>query len=139
MKSETHIPKVGSGLAVAKYLFLHSKLKGKKMIIDPKRKLSVEFTSVVGTRNKNYESFLKNTLYNYELEDNFYEDLLEDQLANYNRYEFKQIVAHMIYFKNSFTNRMVDLICSICEHHQTGYTFVEIAQFINANQIVVSV
>jgi hypothetical protein len=64
MKSETHIPKVGSGLAVAKYLFLHSKLQ-KKMVIDPKKKMSIEFTSVVGTRTKNYESFLRNTLYNY--------------------------------------------------------------------------
>lgn len=114
MKSETHIPKVGSGLAVAKYLFLHSKLQQKKVVIDPKRKMSIEFTSVVGTRTKNYESFLRNTLYNYELEDNFYEELLSDQLSNYNRYEFKQIVAHMIYFKSAFTNQMVDLICSIC-------------------------
>lgn len=45
-------------------------------------------------------------------------------MSKYNRYEFKQVVAHMIYFKNSFTDRMVELICNICDKHQTGYTFV---------------
>lgn len=73
MKNESHIPKVGSGIAIAKYLFLHGKAEGKRMVTNPQKKLSIEFSSVVGTRTKNYEVFLKNTLYNYELEDSFYE------------------------------------------------------------------
>lgn len=100
--------------------------------------MNIEFTSVVGTRTKNYSKYIANTVFNYGLEDHFYEKLLEDQLDKFNRHDFKQIVAHMIYYKNDMTNEQVDLICKICQKHQIGYSFVEIAQFIKFNDIKVS-
>lgn len=138
MKNENHIPSVGSGIEVAKYLFLHSKKEGPAVVLNSNKKMSIEFTSVVGTRTKSYAKYISNTLFNYELDDMFYEKLLENQQTNYNRHDFKQIVAHMIYFKNSLTNEMVQLICKICESHQIGYTFVEIVQFIKLNDIKIS-
>lgn len=79
-----------------------------------------------------------NTLYNYELDDLFYEEMLADQLTAFNRYEFKQIVAHMIYFKNVWSDKAVELICRVCEIQHIGYSFVQIFQFVKANSIDLS-
>lgn len=77
-------------------------------------------------------------MYPYELEDSFYESMLADQMSKFNRYEFKHILAHMIYHKKSFTDAQVTLFCDLCEKYQIGYSFVEIVQFIKANDIVLS-
>lgn len=71
---------------------------------NPNKKMNIEFTSVVGTRTKNYTNYVTNTVFNYELDNSFYEQLLEDQLQKFNRHHFKQIVAHMIYFKSKMTD-----------------------------------
>lgn len=81
------------------------------MVLDTSREMQVEFSSVVGTRSKNYEEYIVSTLYPYELEDSLYESLLEDQLAKFNRYEFKHILAHMIYYKKEFSDRQVNMFC----------------------------
>lgn len=85
IQSEQHIPNIGSGTTIAKYLFLHSKENG-KFVINPNKAMNIEFTSAIGTRTKDYGKYLKNSLFNYELTDDFYEELLLDQLASYNRH-----------------------------------------------------
>lgn len=45
---------MGSSTSVAKYLFLHGKRGAGKMLLDPNRRMSIEFSSVVGTRAKSY-------------------------------------------------------------------------------------
>lgn len=64
--------------------------------------------------------------------------MLLDQTTNYNRHEFKQIVAHIIYFKNTINDSIMNLICDICHKEMIGYTLVEIAQFIKINGIRLS-
>lgn len=48
------------------------------------------------------------------------------------------IVAHLIHYKKSFNDTLVQLICSISEKQHIGYSFVEIAHFIKANNIALS-
>lgn len=81
------------------------------MTLDSSKQMDIEFTSVVGTRGKSYSEYVVSTLYPYELEDSFYDSMLQDQVTKFNRYEFKQIIAHMIYFKNKFTDNQVNLFC----------------------------
>ena len=100
MQIESHIPRVGDGNIVAKYLFLQGRREGAKSRVDPKKIMTIQFSTVVGTRSKSYEKYIKNTLYNYPLEDEFYKSLLQDQLKLYSRNEFKMIVAHIIHFKD---------------------------------------
>ena len=138
MRRETNIPDVGEGLKVAKYLFLHSKRTDRQMTLGGHRAMNIEFGSVVGTRAKDYAPYLVGTLYPFELESQLYESLLEDQLSWYKRHEFKQILAHMIYFCDSLTDKMVEIICEVCRVHKIGYTLVEIAQFIKVNDIQMS-
>jgi hypothetical protein len=42
--------------------------------------------SSIGTRTTNYEKYLNKSLFNYELEDELYEEMLLDQLKAYNRF-----------------------------------------------------
>jgi hypothetical protein len=101
----------------------------------PKKTLNIEFTSVIGTRAKNYERFIKNHLFRYALPEELYEDLLISQLKSYNRHEFKTIVAHMVYYCESLNDHIIKALCSICERERIGYTFVEIAHLIKANDV----
>lgn len=48
------MPTAGSGIILAQYLFLQGKSSTKTTIINPKKTLNIQFTSVVGTRTKNY-------------------------------------------------------------------------------------
>jgi hypothetical protein len=54
LQSEQHIPSVGSGTNAAKYLFLHGKNETTPFVLRPGKTLNIEFTSVIGTRAKNY-------------------------------------------------------------------------------------
>jgi len=72
MKSEVNIPQIGSGTNIAKYLFLHSKKEG-GLSLNANRTLNIEFMSSIGTRTTNYEKYVGNSLFNYELDDDFYE------------------------------------------------------------------
>ena len=67
MQSETHIPRVGSGTTVAKYLLLQGQRGDKRGKVDTGREMTIEFTSVVGTRTKSYEKYIRNSVFNYEL------------------------------------------------------------------------
>ena len=64
--------------------------------------------------------------------------MLEDQVQRYSRYEFKRIMAHCIYFKQEWSDKIVDLFSEICLKQQMGYTFVEIVQFAKVNGIILS-
>ena len=66
LQSEQHVSTSNSGNCVTKYLFLHGKNES-AFITRPKRTLNIEFTSVIGTRAKNYERFIKNNLFRYAL------------------------------------------------------------------------
>ena len=79
---------------------------------------------MVGTRTKNYEKYIKNTIYSFELEEGFYKSLLEDQVKSYNRNQFKLIVAHMIHYKSALPDEIVALICEIAERQLIGYSLV---------------
>jgi hypothetical protein len=65
-------------------------------------------------RAKDYSKYLKSNLYNYELPDDFYCEIFEDQLNNYNRYEFKQTIAHVINFKSNISDNIIEAICKVC-------------------------
>jgi hypothetical protein len=117
---------------------LHGKRKNRKFSVASGRQLSIEFSSVIGTRAKDYTSYLARTLYPYELDMSFYESLLEDQTYRFSRHEFKTIVAHMVYYKLEWSDKVVESVCDICKKHQIGYSFVEIMQFLKVNDILVS-
>lgn len=67
MQLETHIPRIGDGNIIAKYLFLQGRKDGSKGQVDPKKIMTIQFSTVVGTRSKSYENYIKNTLYSYPL------------------------------------------------------------------------
>lgn len=134
LQSEQHVSTLASGNSVAKYLFLHGKSES-GFVARPKRTLNIEFTSVIGTRAKNYERFVRGSLFRYALPEELYEELLLGQAKRYNRHEFKMIVAHLAYYCDSLNDHVVKALCSICERERIGYTFVEIAQLIKANEI----
>lgn len=93
---------------------------------------------MIGTRAKNYERFIRHNLFRYALPEEFYEDLLLSQAKRYNRFEFKTIVAHMVYYCDSINDHIVKALCNICERERIGYTFVEIVQLLKANRIRVT-
>lgn len=137
LQSEQHVSTGASGNNVAKYLFLHGKNET-KFPLRPKRTLQIEFTSVIGTRAKNYERFIRHNLFRYALPEELYEDLLLSQAKRYNRFEFKTIVAHMVYYCDSLNDHIVKALCNICERERIGYTFVEIAQLLKVNDVRVT-
>jgi hypothetical protein len=134
LQSEQHVSTVSSGNSVAKYLFLHGKNEA-GFVLRPGKTLSIEFTSVIGTRAKNYDRFIRGSLFRYALPEELYEDLLLGQAKRYNRHEFKTIVAHMMYYCDSLNEHVIKALCSVCERERIGYTFVEIAQLIKVNDI----
>jgi hypothetical protein len=44
-------------------------------------------------------------------------------------------VAHLVHYSDSINDQILQAICTICERERIGYTFVEIAQLIKANDI----
>lgn len=64
--------------------------------------------------------------------------MLQGQLQRYNRYEFKSIVAHLAHYCDYMSDRLVEAICQICQRERIGYSFVEIAQLIKANDVRIS-
>lgn len=135
LQSEQHISTTVSGSSAAKYLFLHGKNESTPFVLRPGKTLNIEFTSVIGTRAKNYEKFIKNSLFRYALPEDLYEELLLAQIKRYNRHEFKCVVAHLVHYSDSLNDHIIQALCSICERERIGYTFVEIAQLIKANDI----
>jgi hypothetical protein len=113
LQSEQHVSTANSGNCVTKYLFLHGKAES-GFSARPRKTLNIEFTSVIGTRAKNYERFIKSNLFRYALPEELYEDLLISQLKSYNRHEFKTIVAHMVYYSESLNDHIIKALCSIC-------------------------
>lgn len=65
MQTEQHIPQVGSGTIIAKYLFLQGKNDGSKFTPNPNKTLNIEFTSIIGTRVKDYGQYLTRSIYNF--------------------------------------------------------------------------
>lgn len=61
--------------------------------------LNVEFTSTFGEVSKDYGEYLKNCAIMFELPNNIYEELLDDQITKCQRQHFKRIVAHLFLFK----------------------------------------
>jgi hypothetical protein len=119
-------------------LFLHGKNESNNFVPRPNKTLNIEFTSVIGTRVKNYEKYVKNSLFRYALTGDFYEELLLLQLRKYNRFEFKSIIAHLVQYNDQISDFAIDRICKICEQEKIGYTFVEIVQLIKVNEIRIS-
>ena len=115
LQNETHVSTVSSGSSVAKYLFLHGKNENHNFLALPNKTLNIEFTSVIGTRAKNYERYVQKNLFRYALPAEFYEELLVQQEKKYNRFEFKQIVAHLIHYNDIISDYAIDAICKVCE------------------------
>lgn len=137
MQTEQHVSTIAEGNSLVKYLFLHGKNES-AFVGRPNKTLNIEFTSVIGTRAKNYEKFIRGNVFRYALSEQLYEELLIGQLRRYNRYEFKAIIAHLVQYCDALNEHIVRAICNICERERIGYTFVEIAQLIKANDVRIS-
>lgn len=59
LQAQAHIPSIGSGSTIAKYLFLNGKHNpGKHAKSSLSKPLNIEFTSVMGTHSKDYSKYV---------------------------------------------------------------------------------
>ena len=104
--------------------------------LEPTDQLQVNFDTTYGGVEKDYNKYLKSTLFNYSLGEVGYEHLLQVVAVDFRRRYFKKLISHMARFSTDISEKNLKLIADICYEQKAGLTLIEIAYLFMNNGII---
>lgn len=63
---------------------------------------------------------------------------MEDQKNNYVRKSFKTIITHIVAYRNSISDKEIELICDVCKKNRIGITLIEFFNLMIENKTKIS-
>lgn len=104
------------------------------MVTDPRLDANIETN--YGKMSKDYNKYLKQTIFPFTLGDMNYRTLLTSVRENFKRLYFKRIVAHIAKYSTDISKENLALISDICYEQRIGLTLVEIAHLFVQNRVI---
>lgn len=129
------IPFFNDVMTLIKYEFLRGSSKNDIAEIF---ELELNLETSIGEVNKNYAEYLEQCSFFFPLPERVYSSLLEDQVSNYVRKDFKKTISHILYFQKQITESTVYKICTVCKEHKIGLTLIEVVNLIVKNRILMN-
>ena len=132
LEAESYNPKLASGFLVFHSLF-HQESQG--VAVDP-HSLNIVFDTNLGKIEKNYSKYLSRSVFPQNLGDAAYKKLLDHQVKNFKRKEFKRVMSHFALFsdKSGFNfPATLGMVSEICLEKKIPLTLLEFYYLVNFN------
>jgi hypothetical protein len=112
------------------------RVKPSEVELQPDPKLETSIDTNYGKMSKDYNKYLKATVFPFSIGDLNYRSLLLYVQKNYKRLHFKRIISHIARYSTDISKENLALIADICYEQRIGLSLVEVAHLFIQNRII---
>ena len=109
--------------------------KDAKDSVEESERLKIEIETFYGQTSRNYNNYVKESIFKYSIGELGYSILLESQIENYKRKHFKRILAHIVLYNKSVSDKLLNQILIIGRKEKIGITILEFVHLLLKNKI----